>query len=597
MDTLTWVLVGILGYWLVLITLRRNGMLPEYVGVQGPIITLHTRRGREFLDRMSRPKRFWRAWGNFGIGIALVVMVGSLVFVILGAISSLYSPEPSAVTEPRNVVVIPGVNDFLPLSVAPEIVFGLVVGLVVHEGGHGLLCRVEDIDIESMGLALIAFIPLGAFVEPDHESQQRTDRGARTRMFAAGVTNNFAVTIVAFLLLFGPVVGAIAIAPGAAVGGAFPGSAAADAGIGVGDRITAIDGTPVPDNDALSAVLSENDNSTVEVTIDGDRTLTVERSLLVVGAPIGGGPAGLETNTTITAINDTPIHTEAGFNDALVDREVVRVSFEADDGETHETTFPAGAYVPQVLEDRPLADAGVPTDAEIVIVGVDDERTTTREQLSTFLGNTDPGQEITVRAYVDGEPGTYDVVLDEHPSGHGAMGVLIADGVSGLTVSDFGTQTYPSDLYLTLLGGGEDDLALGPLTTDSFFGKVVIALFLPIAGEVGMLPFNFPGFTDFITNFYTVEGPLSILGATGVFLLANALFWTAWINLNLGFFNCIPAFPLDGGHILRASTEAITSRLPTTKAYQLTKTVTIGVGLTMLLSLILMIFGQGLLAG
>jgi len=38
-------------------------------------------------------------------------------------------------------------------------------------------------------------------------------------MFAAGVTNNFAITILAFALLFGPVVGAIGVAPGAAVGG------------------------------------------------------------------------------------------------------------------------------------------------------------------------------------------------------------------------------------------------------------------------------------------------------------------------------------------------------------------------------------------
>jgi membrane-associated protease RseP (regulator of RpoE activity) len=582
MSTLTWILLGVGLYWVALVAVRNRGLLPGYVGTQGPIITLHTKRGREFLDRLSGPKRFWRAFANLGVGMALVIMVLAFVFVVTAAYGQMRSPEATAVTEPQNVLVIPGVNEFLPLSVAPEIVFGLLVALVFHEGAHGLLCRVEDIEIESMGLALLAFIPIGAFVEPDYESQKAADRGGQTRMFAAGVTANVVVTVVAFALLFGPVVGAIAVAPGAAVGGTFPGSAAADAGIDQGDRITAIDGVEVATTDELTEILAETDEETVTVTVDDEREVEVERSLLVVEA-IPDGPTGLETNDTIVAVNGNEVHTEREFESIL--REETEVTVETDDGD--EETFAAGALVPELVEDGPLAAAGAPTDAEwIVITAVDGERVLTAGELSEVLEDAD--ETVEVEAYADGEREVYEVDRED-----GQLGVYLQpSGISGIGVSDVGIQEYPSSTYLAALGGGDDDAMAG----GGFLGLVFTALILPIASLVDIgLPFNFAGFTGHVTNFYVVEGPLSVLGAGPVFLLANALFWTGWINFNLALFNCIPAFPLDGGHILRNSTEAVVSRLPISTSYELTKTVTISVGVTMLLALLLMIFGQGLL--
>ena len=213
MNTLLWVLVGLAAYSAAALFLSQRGLLPSSVRIQGPFTTVHTKRGRDFIDWIATPKRFWRAWTNLGVGATLVVMAGMFLFLLVQGIAIARNPPPpSSVNQPQNFLVIPGVNDFLPLAVAPEIVFGLLVGLVVHEGGHGILCRVEDIDIESMGVFLFTVIPLGAFVEPDEESQRNASRGGRTRMFAAGVTNNFFVTFVAFVLLFGPIIGSIGVA-------------------------------------------------------------------------------------------------------------------------------------------------------------------------------------------------------------------------------------------------------------------------------------------------------------------------------------------------------------------------------------------------
>ncbi|MFB6352470.1 MAG: site-2 protease family protein [Halobacteriales archaeon] len=588
-SALEWALVGFGLYWLGLLWARQRGLLPSYVGTQGPIITLHTKRFRDLLDRLAAPRRAWRAWGNLGVGVTLVVMAGTFLFLATAAASTLRNPPaPTTVNRPRNVLVIPGVNDFLPLSVAPEIVAGLLVGLVVHEGGHGLLCRVGDIDIASMGLALLAVVPIGAFVEPDEDSRRRADRGDQTRMFAAGVTNNFAVAAVAFALLFGPVAGAIAVAPGAAVGGVLPGSAAAEAGITQGDRIVAVEGRPVADNAALDEVLATIEDRTVAVTVvspDGERHIeTVERSLLVTGVTDGTPFASLYNNT-IVAVDGEEVHTQGALEAALADARVV--TFETADGGT--VSGPAGALV-WVQPDGPSAAAGLPVGEPLVIVAIDGQRVASAGALSTVMDRTSPGDVVQVAYYVDGQRRVASVTLGEHPqhAGEGFLGVSVAPGVSGVSISDFGVERYPADVYLGLLGGD------GASVRDTFLERVFAALLLPVAAVTGALPYNFAGFTGGITNFYQLTGPLAGLGGS-VFLLANVLFWTAWINLNLGVFNCIPAFPLDGGHLLRMATESVVARLPIRRRRAVTTAVTTAVGLTMLAALVLTLFGPQLL--
>ena len=591
-DPLVMVLAGVVLYTVVATVLERRGHLPGSIRLSGPITTLHTQRGRDFLEWLSGPKRFWRAWGNFGVGIALVVMIGSFLLVGFAGVQAVTNPQPTPLNEPRNVLAIPGVNQFLPLSAAVEIVAGLVVGLVVHEGGHGLMCRVEDIDIDSLGLAFLAFIPVGAFVEPDEESRRRASRGGQTRMFAGGVTNNFAVTVIAFALLFGPVAGSISVVAGVPVGGVLPGSAAGEAGLERGDVVASVNGVNVSGSAEFDAALAAADDRTVEVGLKRGGTVELGRKLTVTGAA-AGAPAAV--NATITAVNGSAVYTESAFRSALEDRSVATLTVRDDDG-TRDVTTPIGAYT-LPMEDRAFAAAGAPVGEPVIVTSIEGRRTLDNAALSSALDEYAPGDEVRVVGYVDGERRTWNVTLRAPPGGGESafLGVSVQPGISGLAVDDLGVDVYPAGTFLGALGGGGGE---GPnlLPGGGPIRRAYVALVLPFARlTIPGLGYSFAGFVGPVADFYEVNGWLGVLGTGAGLFVANLLFWTAWINLIIGQFNCIPAYPLDGGHILRTSTETIVSRLPIEDGRTVTQAVTTTISLVMLAGVFLMVFGPRLL--
>ncbi|MFB6201488.1 MAG: site-2 protease family protein [Halorhabdus sp.] len=560
-DTLALVVLGVLAYSVVAMTAQRYGYLPSSIDVSGPITTLHTQRGKAFLDRLARHKRFFRAWANVGIGFGLLVMVAMFLTVVFSGITGFRRPEANPIRTPTDALVLPGVNEFLPLSAAPEIVFGLAVAMIVHEGGHGLLCRVEGIDIDSMGLVFLTVLPIGAFVEPDEADRVVADRGATTRMFVAGVTNNFVVTALALLLLFGPVAGSITAVDGVAIGGVLAGSPADKAGLERGDVITDI-----------------NEST---VTLQGTEIVPIDRTVTVIQTVVNG-PLDLAANETIVAVGGTPVETMGEFERAIENRTVVTLTM--GDGETK--TGPIGAYASAVLPDGPLANASAPAGKSVVVTRIGGTRTPDRQALLDALNETEPGDVVPVEAFVNGTRETYNVRLGGDEAGNGFLGVgSVQPGYSGIRVADFGfgIRQYPSEQMLSVLGGGDDGPGVGGIERLLWF------ITLPFLALIDPSAFGFAGFNGYVTNFFAISGPLGFLGG-GVFVAANVLFWTAWINLNVAVFNLIPLFPLDGGHILRTSAEAIVARTPLDTRW-VVRAVTVSIGLLMFASLAVMLFG------
>ena len=165
------------------------------VEVNFPLLMWKTQRLRGFIDRLAnRAPRFWKWYMNIGI----VISTG---FMILMAIALVYSLKTLLDTPTVSLIVpgveVPGSPIFIPLLSG---LIALATVLIVHEFSHGILSRVEKINIKSIGLLLFAIIP-GAFVEPDEEELNELSRPARMRIYVAGSMANLTLAAIAMIIM------------------------------------------------------------------------------------------------------------------------------------------------------------------------------------------------------------------------------------------------------------------------------------------------------------------------------------------------------------------------------------------------------------
>ena len=124
---------------------------------------------------------------------------------------------------------------------------------------------------------------------------------------------------------------------------------------------------------------------------------------------------------------------------------------------------------------------------------------------------------------------------------------------------------------------------VGPLTS-VFLGLVFLALGSGVSGGVAV----------------TLNDPLKALARQGP--LSTLLLWLGSINILVGFFNLVPAFPLDGGRILRSLLWGATKNLKdaTRWASQVGRLIAwlfIFVGIAMIFGARVPVFGTGFIGG
>jgi membrane-associated protease RseP (regulator of RpoE activity) len=475
-----WMLLAALGiglYWAVLNRVRRSEILKRHnITTWGPVILVRFTGGLSLLDKLSRPKRFWRVCATAGVPLVIAGMFYFLVLLILLNYAMIRSPpEPSSYTAPRNVLLIPGINQFIPF------VWGwiaLFITLVVHEVSHGVLSRVEGIRVKSMGL-VFAPIPIAAFVEPDEEElfggekkEAKAKRDARIRILAAGVIANFVVAALAMAIFFGPVIGAITPL----------------------DRVVVVDVQPGSAGDLAG----------------------FEEQMILEEV---NGIAAFNLDILYTALQKTP-----SSNKVLKDGESLDLTLEG--------TPARGVLVASIFEGHPAEKSGMREG--LIITEMNGVSISDLEKFREFMNSTTGGEELTVITNL----GTYTLQTVSRPDGGGFMGV----GISGNAVYIGGVtfQQFPATSFIAVL----KDIP------HSGFQGFFTLLGLPFTGVPGFTEGGFPGFSGWISGFFEPGGWAVPLGGK-IFWIANFLLWVGWINLYAGLFNCLPAVPLDGGHIFR----------------------------------------------
>ena len=253
MDWLPVVLLtGLILYGIIAWIIRKRKIREDIITFYGPIMAIKTRR-IGFFDRFRSAATVLRVYGSLGIAMVVIVSVLMTLLVIFSLRLEVAQPPPAqGVFEPRNWFVIPGVNQFIPLTL--PVILAIVITIAIHEFGHGILCRVEGIMVKSMGVLLFV-IPIGFFVEPDEEELERTPPVPKSRMFGAGIANNLVLGAACFGVLI-ILMGALTPIPGPIVYALRGDSPAYNASVPLGSVIQEVNGQSVGSIADISKILN-----------------------------------------------------------------------------------------------------------------------------------------------------------------------------------------------------------------------------------------------------------------------------------------------------------------------------------------------------
>lgn len=193
MNALYYYAIGFIIVYLIAFALRKK----PYISFEGFVIMLKTDKLRGVIDRIAGISHgFWKKFTN-------ILMPIGVFFIIIMVISVIYSLQ-LMYTQPTVSLILPGVDIpgsplYIPFGTG---LIALATVMIIHEGGHGVLARAENISIDSVGLLLLAIIP-GAFVEPNQQEVEKANGISKLRVYFAGPMANIVLCVIALVIMSG----------------------------------------------------------------------------------------------------------------------------------------------------------------------------------------------------------------------------------------------------------------------------------------------------------------------------------------------------------------------------------------------------------
>lgn len=193
MNGIWYYIIAFFLVWILSLTFRRQ-LSNHGFEINFPTIMWKTKRFHNVIEKIANlSPRFWKWFMNVGIIISFIAMF-FITYSLIQSLSTLIEAPAVSIVLPG--VEMPGSTIYVPLGYG---LISLATVLIVHEFSHGILSRVEKINIKSVGLLLFTILP-GAFVEPDEEELVKSSKLSQLRVYAAGSMANITLAIVALLI-------------------------------------------------------------------------------------------------------------------------------------------------------------------------------------------------------------------------------------------------------------------------------------------------------------------------------------------------------------------------------------------------------------
>src|SRR5271157_1661760 len=257
-------------YAAVAFTIYTKKLFADHITFYGPVMAIKSQK-TAFFNWFTKVSTVLRIYGTIGVVVVGLVSVAITLALFLTLYLTIqHPPPPTGIYSPQNLFLIPGFNEYIPSTFA--VWFAFVLTIAIHEFGHGILCRVENIKVRGIGV-LIAVIPIGFFVEPDEEDLNASKGMPKMRMFGAGIMNNLVVGACCFILLI-LVVGMAVPTNAPVILGVYQNYSADLAGVPPNSLIIAVNGTHVTTQEDVSNLLNATKpGDTITLLVKKDDTI------------------------------------------------------------------------------------------------------------------------------------------------------------------------------------------------------------------------------------------------------------------------------------------------------------------------------------